>query len=687
SEQDILIAGAYNLGFLAVRSSPLTSDFLRWWEERLRDLCRADAAQGLMVDQRWVDLVPTLFPSCHLVRDESYNVAYWNLHSREIGTGPTGFTVNGRPLTFFHFSGFNPRHLDRLSKHQNRHRVASGSPVAELLELYARLQFDNGYEQCSAWRYGLSTFDNGVGLDPIVRRIYLELDDEDRSHFGDPFKTDGEDSFLAWATTAQHELRGLSPFLEGLYRCRYDVAGAFPDVVGKDRDPFLKWASTQGAEEMGYDPLLAGTLPSAPVSAKSDNPGRATNPLALFSRPLPTGINVCGYIRNESGLGTLTRGYIRTLQSLGLAVSLKDVSTLSVNRSEDADVTTFDEEHPHPVNLVCINADQHFVVMAEDENFFKDRYNIGVWNWELPHFPEEWHDRFEHYDEIWAGSSMIVNALAPVSPVPVVRIPPVMTFGQTGDRERGRQGLGLRPDEFAFLFIFDFHSYSERKNPLGTIAAFKQAFPKTDGVRLVIKCVNGHSDQAAIAAIEEQARGYPVQIVAEYMPYGRVTDLIAACDAYVSLHRSEGIGLTIAEAMSVGKPVIATGWSGNVDFMDVSNSYPVSFELTKLNHDVGPYRAGETWAEPSIEHAAHLMRRVVEAPDESAEKGEAARRHVLEHFSEERVARVMAERLFVIEARHTSHGGTNRTLPRRHRGNRDILGPIKEMVEAHVPPD
>jgi hypothetical protein len=686
SEQDILIAGAYNLGFLAVRKSPITTEFLAWWADRLRTLCRVDPAQGLMVDQRWVDLVPTLFPSCCLVRDETCNVAYWNLHHREVGRDGSSWTVNGHPLTFFHFSGFNPHRPDRLSKHQTRHTVVPGTALADLLEMYARLQLDHGYDESSKWQYGLGAFDNGMALESIMRRVYLELGEEERDRFGNPFATQGPDSFLQWAGTEVPGGRSLSPFLEALYECRYDVAAAFPDVGGADRDAFVEWASTQGSAEMGYDARLGRPLPPTPGPATGPSTTQPASALDL-SRPLPVGINVCGYIRNESGLGTLTRGYIRTLRSLGMAVSLKDVSTLSVNRSEDPDLTAFDEEHPHPVNLVCVNADQHFVVMAQDEMFFRDRYNIGVWNWELPRFPEEWHDRFDHYDEIWAGSSMIVNALAPVSPIPIVRIPPVMSFGTTGNREMGRRTLGLEPDDFAFLFIFDFHSYGERKNPLGTIAAFKRAFGRDERARLVIKCVNSHSDQAMMAAIEAEARGYPIQIVAEYLPYGRVSDLMAACDSYVSLHRAEGIGMTIAEAMAAAKPVIATGWSGNTDFMDVSNSYPVSFALTELAHDVGPYRAGETWAEPSVDHAAWLMRQVYDHPDEAADKGEDARQHVLEHFSEGRIARVMAERLGVIHARSLGSPTTEPRLPPNFRGNRDIVGPIRDMVATHVPPE
>src|SRR3712207_2650205 len=113
---------------------------------------------------------------------------------------------------------------------------------------------------------------------------------------------------------------------------------------------------------------------------------------------------------------------------------------------------------------------------------------------------------------------------------------------------------------------------------------------------------------------------------------------MAACDAYVSLHRSEGTGLTITDAMALGKPVIATSWSGNMDFMDVSNGFPVRYELVELQRNVGPYRAGETWAEPSVEHAAEMMRLVFEGREEARSRGRAAKREIEANYSEEGVA-------------------------------------------------
>src|SRR5262249_31725840 len=160
----------------------------------------------------------------------------------------------------------------------------------------------------------------------------------------------------------------------------------------------------------------------------------------------------------------------------------------------------------------------------------------------------------------------------------------------------GRRRLGVGADELLYLFVFDFHSHMMRKNPLATIEAFQAAFRPTDAARLVVKCVNGDSDPRGLGALRERAQGWPISIHEGSWAGEAVRDLMAACDVYISLHRSEGTGLTITDAMALGKPVIATGWSGNMDFMSVANSYPVQYELVEIEETVGPYLAGETWA-------------------------------------------------------------------------------------------
>lgn len=698
-EQDILISGAYNLGFIAVRSAPETMRLLEWWRERLQDLCRVDPENGLMVDQRWIDLVPSLFPTTAILRDDTYNVAYWNLHARAIEHDGAGYTCNGRPLAMFHFSGYDPKSPNVISKHQTRSDIRPGTALRDLFDAYGVAVLDAGYLESKAWGYGLDAFDNGIRLHAIFRRLYLDLG-EGRRRFGDPLAAAGPDSFFTWATMPDPGRRGLSPFLETAYRLRYDIQAAFPDVGGTDRVGFLTWAEGQGAEEFAYEPIVAhlcsagGPVPgTAMVMATTQLPVPAdptsAQPIVAGLPPTPgkLGINVCGYLRNESGLGAAARSYIQILEHLEVPLSLRDVSELSANRSEDTSIDAFHLQHDHPVNLVCINADQHFVVRNQDPAFFADRYNIGVWFWELPSFPDEWRDRFEHYDEIWVGSSYIANALTPISPIPVVRIMPVLGAPQPGDRSRGRRRFGVA-DEFVFLFMFDCNSYIERKNPVAVIDAFRKAFPGGESARLVIKSVNGEYHTAEMALLEDAVGGDDrIMMLTDYLESSDMADLTHACDCYVSLHRAEGTGLTMAHAMAAGKPVIATGWSGNTDFMDASNSLLVRFDLVELHRDVGPYKTGGIWADPDVEHASALMRHVFDRPDEAAALGAAARETITSRFSVESVGRAAAARLEVIAGRLPRSVRARAWTAPEHGGNASLMTTIRAIVADNVHDD
>src|SRR5262245_15564581 len=195
------------------------------------------------------------------------------------------------------------------------------------------------------------------------------------------------------------------------------------------------------------------------------------------------GVRVTGYLSDESGWGAAGRGYVPALRQLRVPMRVHDVSALTSNRSEDHTVTVPDTTEETDVNLVCVDAGQHFALLSEvGESFFAGHYNIGAWAWELPRFPDSWYNRFAYYDEIWVGTSFIASALAPIAPVPVVRIPPVIAPA-AGSRARGRRRLDVGEREFVFAFIFDVHSHLPRKNPRAAIAAFRQAFPGRRDVR------------------------------------------------------------------------------------------------------------------------------------------------------------------------------------------------------------
>jgi len=257
-DQDMLTAGVFNLGFIALHKSEQALEFLRWWEERLRNGgAVVDIPKGLMTDQKWVDLAPTLFPDTVIFRDDTYNVAWWNIHHRKVTRRGEQFLVNERPLTFYHFSGFNPASPRVFTKEcENRTKLTDETPLADLFDLYVELHMRNGFAETGKWQYRYGRFDNGVPVNLPLRRLYLDLSAAERAPFGDPFRTGGPDSFFAWATRPQPAEGNLSPFLLSLYRVRFDLAAEFPDVRGKHREPFLEWAWAHGSREMGYDPEL-----------------------------------------------------------------------------------------------------------------------------------------------------------------------------------------------------------------------------------------------------------------------------------------------------------------------------------------------------------------------------------------------------------------------------------------------
>jgi glycosyltransferase involved in cell wall biosynthesis len=196
------------------------------------------------------------------------------------------------------------------------------------------------------------------------------------------------------------------------------------------------------------------------------------------------------------------------------------------------------------------------------------------------------------------------------------------------------------------LFSFDFLSIAERKNPFALVQAFKRAFRPGDGAVLLIKTVNGPHAARPLRRLEAAAADHPdIHVVDGYVSASEKDSTIAACDCYVSLHRSEGYGLTMAEAMAYGKPVIATAYSGNLDFMDEANSFLVPFRLTTISRRRGPYSAGEQWADPDVDAAAELMRYVYDHPDEARAVGHAASAELRTHHTIQRTASFLAGRL------------------------------------------
>jgi glycosyltransferase involved in cell wall biosynthesis len=208
-----------------------------------------------------------------------------------------------------------------------------------------------------------------------------------------------------------------------------------------------------------------------------------------------------------------------------------------------------------------------------------------------------------------------------------------------------RSHFGL-DNRFMFLFAFDFMSVMKRKNPLGLIDAFMRAFPAGSGAQLVIKAINGDKRPVEREVLMTAASQHPdVTVIDTYFTRGETSSLMNLADCYVSLHRSEGLGLTLSEAMSHGKPVIATNYSGNVDFMDDSNSYLVPWTRVAVGQGAEGYSPDATWAEPDVVEAARLMRHVYENQAEAVLVGQKAQDDILKNFSEAASGAIMKNRL------------------------------------------
>src|SRR5205085_74667 len=212
----------------------------------------------------------------------------------------------------------------------------------------------------------------------------------------------------------------------------------------------------------------------------------------------------------------------------------------------------------------------------------------------------------------WVPSNFTLDSISRASPVPVVRMP--HAIGELPTTDQTRAAFDLPANRFVFLFIFDFHSYLERKNPIGLIQAFKKAFTKRDRAVLLLKSSRGDTAEGELSSLREAARGASVRILDRVLTRPELNTLMNLSDCYVSLHRSEGFGLTMAEAMSLGKPVIATAYSGNLEFMTPWNSELVPYELVAVPPRCDPYPVGAHWAEPDVDAAAAAMRRVAGDP-------------------------------------------------------------------------
>ncbi|HEX3110189.1 MAG TPA: glycosyltransferase, partial [Thermoanaerobaculia bacterium] len=275
-------------------------------------------------------------------------------------------------------------------------------------------------------------------------------------------------------------------------------------------------------------------------------------------------------------------------------------------------------------NLICVNADQVPVFFqAMGAQLPRGARNLGLWAWEVEDLPPAMARSQRYLDEVWGISRFTADALArsvkrPVRAFPLPVALPVV-------KRRSRAELAM-PEGFLFLFCFDHESIFRRKNALATVAAFRNAFGDRDDVVLFIKTTNAERHPAEHVALLAAAAGHAnIAVRDAYVTSDDYFSMLDACDCYVSLHRSEGFGLTVAEAMALGKPVITTAYSATTEFANESNSFPVPARVVAVGAGAAPYPPESRWSEPDVAVAAEQMLRVFNDPAHAAALGARAR--------------------------------------------------------------
>jgi glycosyltransferase involved in cell wall biosynthesis len=349
------------------------------------------------------------------------------------------------------------------------------------------------------------------------------------------------------------------------------------------------------------------------------------------------GLNIVGFLNAELGVGESARCMVRAADAAQIPAAAVPLKLPCKARAGDSSYSPFfQEKNPYGVNVFHLDAPAAADIDTHHGIAFRaGKYNIGYWAWELPEFPDAWIPYFDFFHEIWCPSDFVRDAIAAKSPLPVVTMPHAVSFRrpvESTDQLRAR--FGLPREKFLFLFLYDLHSYSERKNPAAALAAFRESGLAAQNAALVIKVHGVDGNEADLAALKAAVADLPGTILlTEALSRNDVYGLEAACDCFVSLHRAEGFGLAIAECMYLGKPVIATDWSATAGYLDASNGCPVKYRLATLERNHGPYAKGQTWADPDIADAAAWMRRLHADRPLCERLGNAARATIETRFS------------------------------------------------------
>jgi hypothetical protein len=616
----IMRGGTFNLGFLGVSGTREARDRLAWWARWLRTHCMDDQPIGLFIDQKFMDLMPGLAGGARILRDPGLNLAYWNLLQRGFEPGaPCGPTVDGCPLGFFHYRGFDPATPDRLSTESKQLR-GGALPQSWRLFLagYAERLRMAGHGRVPAGCYAYGRFASGVPIPAIARRMFR---DDYPAWAGDPFE-----SFEAWAHLPGYgTVPGIGSAVPSLMmqwlQARDPRLVRFPVSTATGAAHVTHWwiehGSLAGIDRRFREPqaAAAGLRPiAAGASLSPPQPGRAD---ATVIAPF-----------GESNLS----GRIGRAQRVSLG--------MAAGRVEACDLGAVDRVNVSGRSLcLCLSPDQLAPVLGAVVPRLPDAtYRIFIPSAERIALSPSCREALSGIDEIWAPTRFMQARFVLETEVPVLHLPiawrlpaPAATAGA------GALGLG-RP--YVLAEGDGFSGSGALRKAIGAYAAAFGARPTASRPMLVVRSQTAEAGDDALQAMITANDGVILP------PTTDPVALIAGATCLLALHRGDALGFAVVQAMASGVSVIATEFGGCTDLLTPKTGFPVEYRLV-------PAPSGDSaeaaWAEADPDHAAWSLRDLFDRPEIARRRAEEGRRQLASLHDPAAVAAQQSRRLGLVE--------------------------------------
>jgi glycosyltransferase involved in cell wall biosynthesis len=369
-------------------------------------------------------------------------------------------------------------------------------------------------------------------------------------------------------------------------------------------------------------------------------------------------VSLIGYATGWTGRAEHVRAVWRALKTAGISAKIYNAGGFDpTDKRNDLElISRFDERLQPGIRIFSLNGDEVQSVLdvleARQPGSFQSGYNIIFPAWELPRYPQEWARELDRFDEVWTASPFADQSIKAAVTVPVFQLPNACEPHITELRERSY--FDIPEDRFVILFFFDVWSYAERKNPWAVVEAFRRLLAARPNapIHLIMKLNNSSRDAGVLQRLVAATAGFRdrVTFLDTVMQSNDVKNLVRCCDCFLSLHRSEGFGRGPAEAMFYGKPVVATGWSGNMEYMNSRVSFPVGYRLIPPKDGEYLHSENQVWADPDIAQAVQILSKLVDDPIYARTSGDRARAHMRANYSDAAIGKRYRARLEAIAA-------------------------------------